>query len=301
MVLFVNPAEHLPLGDEGLNLADGLPSLPDQMQKVTVSSFQQKNNDPRYQKPCEDHLLADEKNGVFIIADGISRDARKGDYPTPSPAALCSEAFCKAFHATILSSPLCDTDMSSAMREAVTAANTAVKEMNERLGLGSDFLENDFGGTVFSAVVIKDGVLYYAMIGDCSIRIQSDSKVELLTCAPPTPIGRNVPQDAGAVQQSTAYRREHFRNHGGPGEPNHYGVMNGESGALPFVVYGSQPVSGIKRFVISSDGVEPLLEESEANSSLSPAAIVQNMIELESQPGSQIRSDDKSVIAVDCH
>lgn len=195
-----------------------------------------------YDLPREDAMAWDAGRTAFVAADGVTRDwggVFEGlrPYPDPSPATEAADAVAASALEALRDGPAGE----AAARRSLEAANEAVHEVNTRLGIWErcDWLEYDPAGAVAAVSVVEGNRLYIGWIGDCGVAVVRDGALAYLTrdqlehvlaylAAHPAPY-----DDARrAFIRSTLRNRPDNTDNGAPIT---YGVLTGESGALPYI------------------------------------------------------------------
>ncbi len=135
--------------------------------------------------PVEDAYLIDEKEKIFAVADGITRDClngiaatpnRKGawnifwDYPRPSPAKTAADISCETSLKVLRDYNPQNRD-EKAIWNAIEEGNKNVKIHQEKNFLEINYLENDFPGCVIAVACQYENQVYYGFIADCGIAI----------------------------------------------------------------------------------------------------------------------------------
>lgn len=222
--------------------------------------------DSKYSKPREDAWA--EQDGVFCVADGITRDPITpldfGDlsieellrqYPDPSPATQAAEVFCQSF----IASP-------KALKPAFIAANEAIRALNQTHNPQPDYLVNDYWGCVASAAVVRAGQLHWACIGDCGVAVFSGGKKMWQTPDGLADFTQHIAHHPGRWGDPNRRRliRRDYRNNPQQWADGHcvgYGALTGELQAETFMHFGTQPVAAGDLIVCYSDGFAALLNE----------------------------------------
>ena len=219
----------------------------------------------------------DNINKIYILLDGVTVDRIDGKYPNPSPARDVAHLFGEYVY-KILSTQIDLVYPELAIKKAIYEGNLKIKEYNNTYNPPFD------AGVVGIVSIIKDDIFYYSYIGDCSGRIFTEDYIDLFTIEQTRMVRENK-------KSLTTYEIRHIIcnniNH-----PYGYGVWDGKSGALDFVVSGTKKISNGAYIVLSSDGYEELL------SKLSFADI-KLLLPLNASVVSSLSSrDDKSIIII---
>ena len=67
-----------------------------------VARSETRRSNQYYYKPNEDYLIVDNRNRIYIICDGVTRNLIVGRYPDPSPSYLAAKAFAESVHRNML-------------------------------------------------------------------------------------------------------------------------------------------------------------------------------------------------------
>lgn len=130
---------------------------------LTFLSFQWASTD----RPQEDTLLSDEKNGISLVADGVTRTPGVAGYPNPSPAKLAADRLLYTTHDALLSLPKTPKSFHQAWR----AGNEGVRQLNQKIGLWDhcDYREHDLAGAVCAGAWLHNHELLWAFLTDCGV------------------------------------------------------------------------------------------------------------------------------------
>lgn len=248
-------------------------------------------------KPLEDHALADDAGGFYVVCDGVTRTARPGAYPDPSPATLASHAFATALMRQLQDRP--GAHPASALRAAVAAGNAAVAALNRRLWgddlAAVDHLERDFAATVAVAAVVAGSVLHHAHVADCTLHHVRGDRVVCLTRLQTAGVAAWRRAHGEGDEVTLRIRRE-FRNR--PGSPQAYGCFTGEPRAMDLLEAGAIELRPGDRLVFGSDGLAAFWEEPLGLLATgSPSRMIEIAAARDAAAGR--RPDDKAVIVVD--
>jgi len=217
-------------------------------------------------------------SGIQIILDGVSRDRENGVYPNPSPAKEASDIVADTVFETI-SKNLDSADINGLIYNAAAKANDMLIEFNKENACFPS-------GTVGIFSVIKDDVFYYAYIGDSSGRLIRSGEVTLFTEHQTKRVVENKAKlTTHEIRNVICNNKEH---------PFSYGVINGDSRAMDFLVSGSFEVHGGDVLILSTDGAEDYLSSLSAEklAELSADDIVRNAL------GFKEVCDDTAVVVV---
>ena len=67
-----------------------------------VARSETRRNNQSYYKPNEDYLIVNDRNRIYIICDGVTRNLIDGRYPDPSPSYSAAKTFAESVHRNIL-------------------------------------------------------------------------------------------------------------------------------------------------------------------------------------------------------
>ena len=213
--------------------------------------------------PREDQYFADEK--VAVIADGITRDPVGIDfeqaaknfqeavkhYPRPSGAMLAAKEVTTTF----------ENDFNGNLKETMVLANENIRKLNEKYAIKCDYLQNDYYGTVASAIFIENHILHYSYICDCGVLVydkagnkifQTEDELEKIT----RPFLNKMPYP-WTDDRSRVITRRDYRNNLKmicDGQCVSYGALTGEKSAEFFIREGTFPLHDGDIVIVYSDG-----------------------------------------------
>lgn len=246
------------------------------MKKYISYSISVKNNKDS-NKPNEDFYLCDDKNGIYILVDGVSRDKINGIYPNPSPAFSVSKIFVESVYKSLI----LDIDKNNTreiIAEAVKTGNAEIKKYNDKKQWDNDFLP----GTVGIVAVIQNSELFYAYIGDCyGIIINMESKRIFTKCQTENIAKHKKEFSSFEIRNKICNNKSH---------PYSYGVLNGDAKAMEFVDYGKINLADDDKILICSDGFSDIVKSI-------PAEDMYNM-SVEQMQRKSNESDDKTMIII---
>jgi len=227
--------------------------------------------------PSEDSYSIDEKNRIFSVADGVTRDpllylpdittlggklkfARS--YPKQSPAKMSADIFCNVF--PIVLSDFRDKD-ENAVRVAFGESNKKIGEWNKNNIPCPNYLLNDFAGCVSAGVSIEKGVINWGYLTDCGVTIfDKNGDIRFRTeNQGPDKYDKNIRKDkrlTGLDWRNPRAReviRKYYRNN--PKEENSFGVLTGEETAMHYVRTGRKEIMPEEYLIVYSDGLEPII------------------------------------------
>lgn len=208
-----------------------------------VSSYGTLKNNKLVDKPNEDFVICDDRNGIYILLDGVSRDTIDGKYPIPSPAKEVSELFAETVYDFLKKQKKIYSK--EVVRTAFVKGNESIKQFN--LDYKGDFLP----GTVGIVCVICEDNMYFGYIGDCYGRLIRNDRVDIFTEC-------QTEQIAQHKKEFTSYeiRNEICNN---VAHPYAYGVLTGQEEAINFVRLGQYSLENVVALFLSSDGMEAYL------------------------------------------
>lgn len=212
-------------------------------------------------KPQEDVLNFDEKLGIFLVADGITRTPGSSGYPDPSPAKLAADRFLETAMDVLRRGPSTE----EGMREACRAGNQSVRDLNVELGLWDhcDYWENDFAGAVFAGLLLKDTNFVWGFMTDCGIvHLSSDGKILWMTEDRLAPVRQYFPPPPQTKERQISIRRD-LRNRPSSGMDRTYGAFTGEEEALSYLEVGTRSFNAGDTLLVFTDGALPLVKNGE--------------------------------------
>lgn len=245
--------------------------------------------------PQEDALLRDDAHNIFLVADGVTRTPATAEYPNPSPAKLASERLLPATHRALLVLPR----VPEGFREACQAGNAAVRELNQELGLWnhSDYWGDDLAGAVFSGLLLNNTSFVWGFMTDCGVAHLS-SRGEMLWTTEDrlTPVRQYFPKMSTTKERFVRVRQD-FRNKPEAGLDRTFGTFTGEEAALAYLEVGERPFSAGETLLVFTDGMIPLIKNSEFCSLLckGTAADIEQFV---SSPEHCKHPDDKTILVV---
>lgn len=236
----------------------------------TFDNILTKQYDPNF--PKEDQYYGCES--FAVVADGVTRDpigitleeAYKNqalaikNYPRPSGAELAAKEVISTFK----------KNFNGNLKETLILANQAIQKLNKTYIPECDYLENDYYGTVASAALIKENVLYYSYICDCgiivydkkgNIKMQTEDDLEKYT----RPYLNQIFTPWTDPESRIVTRRD-YRNNLKKIENGiciSYGELTGEESAAAFIKEGSIQIEEEDTIIIYSDGFFHFLHEPE--------------------------------------
>jgi len=221
------------------------------------------NNHMRPYAPQEDSYYHSVKNGVFVVADGVTHEPTDPVlYPMPSDAYEVARIIC---HEVV--EYLEKKDFSEeTIKKTYEAANKKVLSFNKKSSLYKNRENNGYtiGAATSSMVWIKDSKLLYGVLDDCFISIFSADLVD----HPMLP--SYVEQSAKYVDgnfdwgkiETRKYWRKDIRNHKivVDGKEYGYGVIDGRKGFEQFLQLGEVQLKKGDLICVYTDGFIKLLQ-----------------------------------------
>ncbi len=285
---------------------------------MSLKSYTLSLKNSQVDKPNEDYFVADDRHGIYIVADGVTSTPRSGEqYPNPSGGQLAARAFCEeAYQHLVACKKELEAEPAAVLKGALNLANRKIHALNQTYNryAEANFIDKDYFGTVATVVVAVKAQFHILHVGDTMVLLQSGTTLELLADIQT----RNVAEyekkvkDNGSMpsgELTVAIRRD-FRNHinarGLSGERVAYGVFTGEEEVADFIQAYEAPAQPGDRLLILSDGFEPLIDHV-----LNDAESMQTFCELLNEPSVALewmieqnrrlekRSDDKTAIIVE--
>ncbi len=214
-------------------------------------------------RPQEDFFVCDEKNGIYVVADGITR--QEGYLEGSSAAAKFTETFCEKFHGTIVENMeenVADLYimLSRSFGEAINLTKKTLEQEEEyrKMEQEAKMLAKEKGvyyeppGCVFAVGVVNDGILYYGHVGDCAAMLCRKGQVVALT-EPQTEYAFKI---AKVEKNRRLLYNEYVNN---PNNVHGYGVVNGDIGANAFFKVSSIELIDGDCVFLASDGISDFL------------------------------------------
>lgn len=210
-------------------------------------------NTKRADKPNEDLTYCNDDEKLYIVLDGVSRDAENGKYPNPSPAAEITELFMNCCVEDIKKQVYGEVDdgaadclVFSVLKEAVFDANEKAREFNRTLG------HRFPAGTVGIICWSKGERLYYIYLGDCTAElIRGDQKYEITSKQTTNIMLHKKEYTSDQIRFEICNNILHSCG---------YGVWDGNIGANDFLVTGSIRLETGDVILLYSDGAEMSLD-----------------------------------------
>lgn len=212
--------------------------------KININSINVTyRNNYFHDKPNEDYIIADDKNHIYILLDGVSVDRLNNQYPTPSPALEASKIFAETVYDFLIKNDY--KNVLDLIKRSIILANIKLEEFNTI---------NRFpfpAGTVGFVSVINNNTFYYSYIGDCFGRVISNGNITCFSEEQTYLVRINKNNlTTNEIRFDICNNIDHKYG---------YGVYNGDKGALNFVRYGSFTIDDDSLIILSTDGFEPYL------------------------------------------
>lgn len=213
---------------------------------IGITQKNQRGND----KPNEDFYLMDDKNGIYIIVDGVSRDRENGVYPNPSPAAEVSQLFVQKAYDYLKNHIKEEENIEELIFRAMAVGNDEIALYNQRQKWADDF----YPGTVGIIACLKREHFYYGYIGDCyGVYLNLNRRyTNVFTKCQTEKIALHKKEFTSyEIRNVICNNMEH---------PYSYGVLNGNKAALDFVEIAMFPIYNNDRILLCTDGVADALK-----------------------------------------
>ena len=203
-------------------------------------------------KPNEDYLISDEDQGIFIVADGITRPHAEYTGQASSAAYTAAKVFCQSAYRTLKSGLARCTDGHAVERllsDAFSEGNAEVAQWNKTWLLTHQ--ENKLykpAAVALCAVVHKD-TLYFGYVGDCiGVLIRGNCRYVF---------AERQTQAAGKLRPTKEQLYLNYVNN--PGRKHAYGIINGDPLACALTVYSHFGLESGDRIILSTDGLANML------------------------------------------
>ncbi len=229
--------------------------------------------------PTEDSFSIDSKNGIFAVADGVTRDpyeflpdmgTLKGKirfslgYPRPSPARIASDIFTQIFPSILLDYSESNRD-EKVIRMAFNEANRRIGVWNAQNMPNPDYVLRDFAGCVASGTQLNQGLVYLGFLTDCGVAIfDENGNLRFRTeNQGPDKHDKYIWKDERLQKidwknpEARRIVRRDYRNN--PSEEHSFGVLTGEETAMQYVRTATQEIKPNEHLVVYTDGLEPII------------------------------------------
>jgi len=217
--------------------------------------------------PDEDALAWHDNR--FAVFDGVTLLHQK-PYPDPSPAAQAAQAGCRA----ILDEPVDAHDPEATLRHMATAANRAIKRLNQSLDITEktvDYLAVQYAAAVGAFGFIEGNTLHCAQLTDCEVMVvDAGGAIKFRLESPMGPIAkylqhiRRREHFAAGSPEEHRFVRQHVINNPAlefEGRPIRVGVFTGQEVAEQFLNVGQCTLAPHDTILFFSDGMTPFLDE----------------------------------------
>lgn len=194
-------------------------------------------------KPNEDRLLYDEKNGIFMLLDGVTRPNKEYiDSPDESAVSDIGDIVIDVAYRYILDH-LSDSDPERIMRAAVGEANLLIKEYRARK---TEAQWGYYPSTIGIICLIRGRTLYYVCAGDClGVLIRRGTKILF---------GKEWTLEAvDKLNMTKDERYAKYCNH--PENTLSYTVLNGDELVADNLEYSYLDLHEGDTLLLSSDGI----------------------------------------------
>lgn len=229
-------------------------------------------------KPNEDYYLCDDRYGIYVIVDGVSRDKHQGKYPNPSPAVDVSKIFVDSVYQFYLENYSSAQNIKKLLFNMAEYGNQQIQLYNTKQKWENDFLP----GTVGIIGIVSERKFCYVYIGDCSAFLVHNSKKELTHCQTKEIAKHRGEFDSKTIRNFICNNKQH---------PFSYGVLNGDARAKDFFEYGEVILSSGDKIFLCTDGFFDALKQV-------PASEMYDMSFKELTKHSK-STDDKTLIIVE--
>lgn len=238
-------------------------------------------------KPNEDRLFFDEKNGVFMLLDGVTRpDKEYIEAPGESAVGDIGDIVIDVAYRYIIDH-LSDSDPENILRGAVGAANMLIKEYRQRKS------EKEWGylpSTIGIICLLRGRTLYYVCAGDClGMLIRRGTKILF---------GKEWTLEAVDMLRMTKDERyAKYCNH--PENTLSYTVLNGDDLVADNLEYSYLDLHEGDTVILSSDGICNYLkyEKSATVLSQAPEEMIARSAKYDKAPFATY-IDDKAMIKI---
>lgn len=203
-------------------------------------------NSKKINKPNEDFYLCDDKNQIYFVADGVSRDKINGVYPNPSPSEIVTKLFVQKSYKYILDN-IKDVNKEKLLNDSIKYGNECVNKYNSTQKWVEDFLP----GTVVVIILIYNEQVYYSYVGDCyGFVINNRFKRMFTRCQTEKLVKSGIKFDRITIRNVICNNIENMYS---------YGVLNGDVNALKFVQSGKFKFNKNDKIFLCSDGVSEIM------------------------------------------
>lgn len=229
--------------------------------------------------PGEDSFNIDYENGIFAVADGVTRDPYRVlpdiktlvgkikfslGYPRPSPAKIAADIFTETFH-LVLRDYILPNRNEKAIRTAFEETNRRIGGWNSQNMQNPDYVLKDFAGCVASGISLNQELVYLGFLTDCGVAIfDENGNLRFRTeNQGPDKHDTYIWQDKrlnGIGWRNPEARkiiRRDYRNK--PSEEHSFGVLTGEETAMHYVRTAREELKPGEYLFVYTDGLEPII------------------------------------------
>lgn len=246
------------------------------------------------EKRNEDYHIVDREKGIFLILDGVSRDASNGVYETPDLVPDVVSALGSYIYrclSDMLNNPEC-IDIGALLREAVSLGNAHIANTTYQYAFKP--------GAVGIVCVLHQQCFYYAFIGDCTgLVIHEDKTATEFTESQTAKLHDYMKQCREA--NGKRLTKDEIRNEicNNTASPLGYGVLDGNPRALDFVKAAKICLSARDVIVLCTDGIEEYVK-SEYVARKKDLKSAEEIIEASNDVDAKLqkRHDDKTLIII---
>lgn len=247
-----------------------------------ASAMSIRNDRKGLNKPNEDYYIVDQKRGIYLLADGVTRPHDEYLPGLGSRSAVCAQTLCETVHRELLCSD--ESDPSKAMIDAMLKGNREIRKLYE----GQQFEYPPC--TTFLCAVIRNDQLYYSSCCDTiAFLIRNNIKIQLT---------EHYNKHAELLQLSKA--DVYSTLHNNIKEPAGFGIFNGDEELSGFLHVGQIQVKQSDRIVLATDGMSRYLHMTRASHlhNISPEQMWEESKQYDCMPF-QKYADDKTFIVID--
>ena len=244
-------------------------------------------------KPNEDYLICDEKQGIFIVADGVTRPHSEYARRETSPAYEVSRIFCKSVYRKVKAGILrCASghEVERLMSDAFAEGNAEVAQWNENWVSANQPSRLYKPATVVICAVIYKNTLFFSYIGDCiGILIRNQCRFVF------------AERQTRAVSKLKVNKEQlylHYVNN--PNQKYSYGIINGDLLACTKAVHSHLALESGDRIILSTDGLANMLlsESPQILASNNLISIIPSLSGAYDVPPFAEYGDDKALIEI---
>lgn len=249
----------------------------------------------------EDSYEYDEKDGLMVVADGITRDPKNmpvlpnrkelagmlkffWNYPGSklkfwkreiSPAKITADRCCNAFMGAMRSF---DCKDARAIYLSYGKVNEEINILKEKHNPEPDYLENDYWGCVSAGSAIREEegqrILSYGYIADCGIAVFGNGNGKKFWTLNEGPNSKGSIDADIKEKYKTGFKfpegrriiRSEYRNN--PKQLLAYGALTGEENAMKYVRVGEIEIEKRDIVIIHTDGLEDIVKSGELSEAI---------------------------------